>query len=129
MLAAGETDKAAGIFRKFVFRHRAFTFWRSQFHARQKTAKILITVSRFGEKGMTNAWWGGDLSADVRLHAGFLRRQMQPRRPINSVAIEERNRRHRIFGARADKFFGQGSAFEKAECGAGMKFNVCRAQS
>ena len=129
MIAAGQTDQAARILRDLVFRHRAFTFWHAQFHACQEPAKILIAFPGFGEKRIADTGCGSDFSADVRLYAGFLRSEVEPWRAVNSVAIEERNRRHRIFGAYANKFFGQGSALEKAECGAGMELDVCRTQS
>jgi hypothetical protein len=129
VLAAGEADEAARILSDLVFGDSAFTLWRAEFHASQKAAKILVSFARLGEKGIAKACCGSDFSTNMRLQAGFLRSEMKPRRAVNTVAVKKRYCRHRVFRAGANKFFGQGSALEKTECGAGMKFDVRGAQS
>jgi hypothetical protein len=52
----------------------------------------------------------------MRLDLGFLRRHVEPRRAINSIAIEQRYRRHFQFSAARDQALGQGRAFKKTEC-------------
>src|SRR5207237_6385854 len=80
--------------------------------------------ARFGEEGISNACCGSDFSADMRLETGFLRSEIKSRRAVNAVAVEKGHCRHRVFRACANKFFGQGSAIEEAECGACMKFDI-----
>src|SRR4051794_11347726 len=43
---------------------------------------------------------------------------------IYAVAIEKSHRSGALMRTHFDQFFGQGSAFEKGECGARVKFDV-----
>ena len=54
----------------------------------------------------------------------FFRRQMKTGRAVDAVAIEQRHGGHVVIRAQAGQFFGQGSAFEKTECGSRVEFDV-----
>ena len=56
----------------------------------------------------------------------FLRGKIKTRRAINPIAIEQGHRRHLVLGADFGQFLGNRSSFKKAECGAGVKFDVHR---
>src|SRR5262249_11210956 len=124
VLAAGKTHKAAGVFSDFVFRCGAFSLRRAEFHACQKAAQILVALPGCGEQRIANACCRSDFRSNMRLNAGFLCGKMEPRCAINAVAIEESDCRHGVLRAGADQFFRQRSAFEEAESGARMKFDV-----
>jgi hypothetical protein len=49
---------------------------------------------------------------------------MKTRRTIQTIAIEQGHGWHAQLGATNHQFFGQRSAFQKTEGGAGMEFNV-----
>jgi hypothetical protein len=57
---------------------------------------------------------------DARLFCG----EMEARRAVYSIAIEQCHRRHSQVRAHRDQFLGNRSPFEKAERRAGMEFNV-----
>ena len=69
-------------------------------------------------------WGAGDFGSDVRLNLCFLRGQVEARRAVNAIGVEQRQGRHTELGAGCCQFLGQGCAFEKAESRAGMKFDV-----
>ena len=50
MAATGQTNKATGVFRQFIFLNGAHAFGRSQFHARHQPAEVLVTLAGLGEK-------------------------------------------------------------------------------
>jgi len=56
--------------------------------------------------------------------ADFVCRQVKAGSAVDSVAIKQRHGRHLKILAHAYQFLGQGSAFEKAESGTGVKFDV-----
>ena len=56
--------------------------------------------------------------------SGFDGREVEARRAVDAITIEERHGRHGICGTGADELFGQGSAVEKAEGGTGVEFNI-----
>src|SRR5438034_115909 len=129
MFPASETNNTAGVLSKIIFRDRAFAFRRAKLHARQEAAKILIAFAGFGEEWVTGTRYYSDFRADMRFNAGFLRSVMQARSAVDAITIEKCDCGHRVFPACSDKLLGQGSAFKKAECRVGMKFDVGRAQS
>ena len=47
---------------------------------------------------------------------------MEAGRAVYTVGVEQSHGGHFELGTRGHQFLGQGSAFEKAECGAGVKF-------
>jgi len=49
---------------------------------------------------------------------------MEARGTVHAVSVEQGHCGHFELSAYRDQFLGQGRAFEKAECGAGMKFDV-----
>ena len=69
-------------------------------------------------------WGAGDFGSDVRSNLCFLRGQVEARRAVNAIGVEQRHGRHTELGADCSQFLGQGCAFEKAESRAGMKFDV-----
>jgi hypothetical protein len=62
--------------------------------------------------------------ADVRLDPDLLRRQVKAGCAVDSISIEQGHGGHLEMLAHAYQFLGQGSAFEKAESGTGVKFDV-----
>ena len=56
--------------------------------------------------------------------AGLLRRHVEAGRAVDAVAVEQRHRGHAEIHACADQFLGDASAFQEAEGGAGVKFDV-----
>jgi hypothetical protein len=66
----------------------------------------------------------GHLRPDVRLDPRLLRRQMKARRPIHPIAIQQRHRRHSKAGTHSDKFLWKRCAFQEAESGTGVKFDI-----
>jgi hypothetical protein len=56
-----------------------------------------------------------DLGADMGLDSIPFRGEMKPRRTINSIAIEQRHRRHLQFNARGNQLFRHRSAFQKTK--------------
>ena len=62
--------------------------------------------------------------ADVRLDPDLLRRQVKAGCAVDSISIEQGHGGHLEVLAHADQFLGQGSAFEKAESGTGVKFDI-----
>ena len=50
--------------------------------------------------------------------------EMEAGGAVDAVGVEQRHRRHLEVLAHAYQFLGQGSAFEEAECGTGVKFDV-----
>ena len=66
----------------------------------------------------------GDFCADERAKAGFFRSHVKTRRAGDVVAVEHGQGREVEFGGAGDEFFGDGGAFEKAEGGAGVEFDI-----
>jgi hypothetical protein len=60
----------------------------------------------------------------VRLNADFVGRQVKAGCAVDSISIEQGHGGHLEMLAHADQFLGQGSAFEKAECRTGVKFDI-----
>ena len=65
-----------------------------------------------------------DFRADVGFEADFRSGLMKAWGAVHAISIEERHGGHLEVLAHADQFLGQRSAFEKAECGASVKFDV-----
>src|SRR5208337_3365983 len=60
----------------------------------------------------------------MRLDPDLFCGEMEARRAVQTIAIEQRHRRHSQVRAHRDQFLGKRSPFEKAERGAGMELNV-----
>lgn len=60
----------------------------------------------------------------MRFDFVLLRGHVKARRSINSMPVEQSHGRHAVFGTSGDEVLGQGSSFEKTECGAGVEFDV-----
>lgn len=65
-----------------------------------------------------------DFRSYVRLESDLFGCQVKARGAINAVDIEQSHARHAKMGADSGEFLGQGSALEKAECRAGVKFDI-----
>jgi hypothetical protein len=61
--------------------------------------------------------------ADVSFEPDFIGREVKAWRAVDAIAVEQRHGRHVVVGTHANQFLGQGRAFEKAECGAGVEFD------
>ena len=68
--------------------------------------------------------FAGDIGADVGSEAGFLGGEVETRGAVEAVAVEQRHGGELILGGDGDQVLGQGRAFEEAEGGAGMEFDV-----
>ena len=66
----------------------------------------------------------GNFCSDVGLDFCFTRGQVEARRAVNTIGIEQRHGRNVELRADCGQFLGQGRAFEKAESRAGVKFDV-----
>ena len=64
-----------------------------------------------------------DLRTNMRLDLGFIRGEVKARGTVNAIGIEQCHRGLVEMRAHGDEFLRQGSAFEEAECGAGVKFD------
>ena len=62
--------------------------------------------------------------ADVGFEADFVGGEVEARGAVDAVGIEQRHGGHFEVGAHADQFLRQGRAFEEAESGTGVKFDV-----
>jgi hypothetical protein len=67
-----------------------------------------------------------NFGADVCFEADFLRGEVESRGAENTVGVEQRHCRQMELGAHSDKFLRQGCAFEKAESGTSVEFDVHR---
>ena len=123
-VTSGEANEASGMFGDFFGRDVSFTLFGAQFHARDQAAEILVSRARFDEQWIAPSGRRCDLGADVGADGNLFCGEMEPRRAVDAVAIEQSHGAHAQFGAESGEFFGHGSAFEKAEGGAGVEFDV-----
>jgi hypothetical protein len=65
-----------------------------------------------------------DLSPDMSPRTDFLGCQMKPRRPVKTIPVKQSHRRHATRRTDPHQVLRQGRAFKKAECGAGVEFDV-----
>lgn len=65
-----------------------------------------------------------NFSPNMRLNTGTLGSQMEARRAINTIAVEQSHGGHVECGAGCDQVLRQSSAFEKTESGTRVKFDV-----
>ena len=70
---ACEADQAFGKFCEFLGECSATLFSRPQFHARNQTTEILISLARFREQRITTAILRSHFRTDMRLHLVLLR--------------------------------------------------------
>ncbi len=125
-IAAGKADKPGRMFGQLFSGDRAFAFRRAQFHARDQTAKILITGPRFCQQRIAKAFNGGNFSPDVCANIIFPRSKMKARRAINPIAIQQPHRRKFKRHSPRHQIFRQGSPLQKTESRSRMKFDVHR---
>ena len=121
---ARDADQAAREFGELVERGRAFAFFGAQLHAGNQAAEVLIAFAGFSKQGIGGAVDAIDFRADMRADPRFLRGHVEARSAVDAVAVHQRHGRHAEFRARAGQFLGHGSAFQKAEAGARVKFDV-----
>ena len=134
-----ERDESAGVPVELVERQRAFPFRRPQLHPRHQAAEIAValraTRSRTGRHERRDRRAGGvatsaigrldrQLGADDRLESRALRGEMESRRAVDAVAIEQRERRIAERGGAVDQRFGQRRAVEKGKRGGGVQLDV-----
>jgi len=60
----------------------------------------------------------------MRFEADFVGGKVETRGAVDSIGVEQRHGRHFVVSAHADQFLGQGRAFEEAESGTGVKFDI-----
>ena len=65
-----------------------------------------------------------DFRDDVGLDPGFPCGHVEARRAVDAIDIEQSHGGHAKLSTRRNQFLGQGSAFEKAERGAGVKLYI-----
>ena len=65
-----------------------------------------------------------DLRSNMRFNSSFFGGHMESWSAVDAIAIEQRHRWHFQLRAACNQAFGQGRAFEKTKCGAGVKFDV-----
>ena len=128
--AAGETNQALGKFGKVfggccgaLARLRILRA-RTQFHAGNEAAQVLIARPIAYQQGIAGAAGGGDLSPYMRLEPGLIRRLMEARRAVDAVNIGERHSALAVPGCNGCIVFRSGGTPQKAERRTGMQFNV-----
>ena len=114
---ANQAGRAAG---EVFGCNAAFALFCVQFHVRDQAAEVLISGAALCEQCIAPTGGGCDLRANVGFERMLFGGQMKTRSAIDAVAIEEGHCSHLFFGADAGQFFWDGSAFEKAESGAGV---------
>lgn len=62
--------------------------------------------------------------ADVSFDLDFVRGEVEARGAIDAIGVEQRHGGHLEVLAYSDEFLGQGRAFEEAESGSGVEFDV-----
>ena len=70
--------------------------------------------------------FAGEFCPDMCFDAGSLGGKMEARAPVQAIAIKQSHRGEIQRTAGANEIFGKRSAFEKTECGTGVKFDVLR---
>src|SRR5579862_4231346 len=68
----------------------------------------------------------GDFGSDVSFQSDAFGGEIETRRAIDAIAIEQSHGRHVVFGTCGDQVFGQSGAFEKAESGSGVELDIHR---
>ena len=66
----------------------------------------------------------GDFRADVRFDSDLFGGEVEAWSAVDTVGVEQCHGGHVKVRTHADQFLGQGSAFEKTESRAGVKFDV-----
>ena len=59
---------------------------------------------------------------DVSFYFCFICGEVKAGRAVDTVGVEQRHGWHFVLSAHGDQFLGQGSTFEEAESGTGVKF-------
>ena len=121
---ACQTNQSAAKFFQLLRFDCALAFFRTQFHARDQATEIVISLPHGDEQRVAPSAHATDFRADVRLQARFFRREIKPRCAIQPIAVEQRHGWHAVGGACRNQRLGGRSAFEKAESGASMEFDI-----
>ena len=111
-----QTNQPLSKLRQLFRRGRALAFFRAQFHARHEAAKVLIAGAIFHQQRILESVGASDLRADVRADAGFLCREMEARRAIDAIAIDQRQRRIAEVRSRLRQRLGQRRPLQETEC-------------
>ena len=109
--------------------NRDIVFLGAELGGGDEAAEILIAGASFGEKWIVPArivsiFGYGNFGSDMSFDFGLLGGHVEARRTIDSMTIEEGHGREAALGAGGNENFGQGSAFQKTESGAGVEFDV-----
>ena len=121
--ASGQADESPGKRRQVFIGCCAFPLLRPQFHLRDEAAQVPIPALTFDEQRQAAPLNGRDFGAEVRLDSGLSGRQVKPRRAVDTVPIQESQRRHlELRGARRQGL-GERRAFEKTERRVSMKLD------
>ncbi len=122
--AGGEADQAGGELGEFFRQRRAFAFFGAHFHSGDQAAEVLIAGAIFGQQRVAMAVGAGDFGADVGADAGLFRGHVEAGGAGDVVAVEDGEGGEVERGGAGDQFFRDGGAFEEAEGGAGVEFEV-----
>ena len=120
----GETDQPVREFGEFLQGGRAFALRRAQFHAGDQAAEVPVAFAGSGQQGIGASVGAGDFAADVCPHAGLFGRHVESWRTVDAIAVQQRHGGHVQACACAGKLFRHAGAFQKAEGGARVQFDV-----
>jgi PadR family transcriptional regulator PadR len=124
VFTSGKTDQSGREFGEVFVRGGAFALFCAEIHTRQKTAKILVAGSRFGQQRIAPAIHASYFCADVRFDSELLGGHVKTHDAGDAIAVEERERGLTERGAGVREIFRQGRAFKEAEGGAGVHFDI-----
>src|ERR1035437_7229005 len=120
----GEADQPAREFGEFVQGGCALALGGAQFHAGDQAAEVAVTFAGGSQQGVGAAVGAGDFAADVGAHAGLLGSHVETGRAVDAVTVDERHGGHVEIGACAGQVFRHAGAFEEAEGGACVEFDI-----
>ncbi len=130
--ATGQHDEPGGGAVQLLERQRALAFRRPELHACDQPAEVSVPVRVFTEDGqeeirsLTSYLRDGELRPDNRLNPRGLGGLVKPRRAVDAVAIQQRERRILQFRGARDQRFGQRRALQETESRGGMEFDIHR---
>ncbi len=119
-----EADHPVREFGEFLQGGRAFALRRAQFHAGDQPAKVPIAFAGSGQQWIGASVGAGNFAPDVCPYAGFFGRHMKSWRTVDAIAVQQRHSGHIQACACAGKLFRHAGAFQKAEGGARVQFDV-----
>ena len=138
--APHQRDQAPRLALEVVERERALALGGAHLRARDQAAQPPVAVPRRHEHGQApqlrrtrrrvglarRARPDRELAADDGLDPGGLRGEVEPGRPVEAIAIEQRQRRIPERHGPRDERFGRRRAFQERERGRGVEFCVHR---